>query len=68
MKLAFVTPRYGREVVGGAELGARLLAEHLAALDGWTVDVLTTGARDAWTWATEYPAGPAHERDRKSVV
>ncbi len=61
MKLAFVTPRYGREVVGGAELGARLLAEHLAALDGWTVEVLTTCARDAWTWANEYPAGTAHE-------
>jgi glycosyltransferase involved in cell wall biosynthesis len=61
MKLAFVTPRYGREVVGGAELGARLLAEHLAALDGWTVEVLTTCARDAWTWANDYPAGTVFE-------
>ena len=38
MKLAFVTPRYGSDVFGGAEMGARMLAEHLAALDGWSVD------------------------------
>ena len=49
MKLAFVTPRYGADVIGGAELGARLLAERLAALDGWSVEILTTCARDAWT-------------------
>ena len=31
MKVAFVTPRYGPEVMGGAETGARQLAEHLVA-------------------------------------
>lgn len=57
MKLAFVVPRYGVEVVGGAELGARMLAERLARRPGWTVEVLTTCARDHMTWADEYPAG-----------
>ena len=61
MKLAFVTPRYGSDVVGGAELGARLLAERLAQLDGWTVEVLTTCARDAWTWANDYTPGRSVE-------
>ena len=61
MKLAFVTPRYGSDVFGGAEMGARMLAEHLAALDGWTVEALTTCARDAWTWANEYEPGTTVE-------
>ena len=30
MKVAYVTPRYGTEVVGGAEHAARMLAERLA--------------------------------------
>lgn len=57
MKLAFVVPRYGVEVVGGAELGARMLAERLVAQRGWPVEVLTTCARDHMSWADEYPAG-----------
>ncbi len=62
MKLAFVTPRYGAEVIGGAELGARLLAERLAALDGWSVEILTTCAGDAWTWANDYAPGRTVEQ------
>jgi glycosyltransferase involved in cell wall biosynthesis len=57
VKLAVVTPRYGPEIAGGAELAARSLATHLAARDGWQVDALTTCARDAVTWANELPAG-----------
>lgn len=57
VNLAFVVPRYGVEVVGGAELGARMLAERLARRPGWTVEVLTTCARDHMTWADAYPAG-----------
>jgi glycosyltransferase involved in cell wall biosynthesis len=58
MKVAFVTPRYGPEVVGGAEHGARMLAERLAAPpDGWPVEVFTTCALDARTWADAYPPG-----------
>ena len=46
MKIAYVTPRYGVEVVGGAEAGARGLAEHLAGDLGWEVEALTTCAVD----------------------
>lgn len=57
MKVAFVTPRYGDEVVGGAELGARMLAERLVAQCGWQVEALTTCALEATTWAESYPDG-----------
>lgn len=57
MKIAYVVPRYGTEVLGGAEYGARMLAERLVARLGWEVEVLTTCALDARTWADEYPAG-----------
>jgi glycosyltransferase involved in cell wall biosynthesis len=57
MKLAVVTPRYGREVAGGAENAARLLASQLAARSDWAVEALTTCARDATTWADAYRAG-----------
>ena len=57
MKVAFVTPRYGTEVLGGAELGARMLAERLAQLDGWHVEALTTCAVDAATWEDAYEPG-----------
>lgn len=60
MRLAFVVPRYGAEVVGGAEQGARMLAERIAA-SGWPVDVYTTCARDSLSWRDEYPAGTARE-------
>lgn len=57
MRVAYVVPRYGTEVVGGAELGARMLAERLARRPGWTVDVLTTCALDHMTWDDHYPEG-----------
>ena len=57
MRLAFVVPRYGLEIIGGAETAARLLAEHLVARGDWSVEVLTTCARDFVTWDNEYPAG-----------
>jgi glycosyltransferase involved in cell wall biosynthesis len=49
-KVAFVTPRYGPEVMGGAETAARQLAEHLTAECGWTVEVFSTCAVDHITW------------------
>jgi glycosyltransferase involved in cell wall biosynthesis len=57
VKLTFVVPRYGLEVRGGAELAARLLAEHLVAGLGWEVEALTTCALDNRTWADEYEPG-----------
>jgi glycosyltransferase involved in cell wall biosynthesis len=70
VKVAYVTPRYGLEVLGGAELGARMLAERLVApppgtdgeggeAAGWEVEIFTTCAVDAGTWADHYPPGTA---------
>jgi len=49
-------PRYGVDVVGGAETLVRGLAEHLAAT-GSAVEVLTTCARDHLSWKNVLPAG-----------
>ena len=56
MRVAFVVPRYGPDVVGGAETLTRGLAEHLAAT-GAPVEVLTTCARDHLTWKNVVPPG-----------
>ncbi|HSE96490.1 MAG TPA: glycosyl transferase family 1, partial [Methylomirabilota bacterium] len=60
MRVAFVVPRYGPDVVGGAETLVRGLAGHLAA-EGTPVEVLTTCARDHLTWRNALPAGTAVE-------
>ena len=57
MRVAFVVPRYGPAIIGGAETAARLLAERLVALRGWDVDVLTSCAEDFVTWDDVYPPG-----------
>ncbi len=63
--IAVVPPRYGPDVIGGAE---KVLADlgHALAARGWEVEVLTTCARDHFTWANEYPAGT--ERDGAVTV
>ena len=60
-----VAPRYGRAILGGAEMHARQLAERLAAA-GHGVDVLTTCAESHYTWANTLPAGV--ERDGELTV
>lgn len=60
LRLAFVVPRYGADVVGGAETLVRGLAEHLAA-SGSAVDVLTTCAQDHLSWKNVLPAGASRE-------
>jgi glycosyltransferase involved in cell wall biosynthesis len=55
VRLAFVVQRYGTEVVGGAELHCRWIAEHLAKRHG--VEVLTTTATDYLSWQNVLPAG-----------
>lgn len=57
MKLAIVVPRYGPGIVGGAETLCRDYALRLRAA-GHDVEVLTTCARDHFTWRNELPAGP----------
>lgn len=54
--IAFVPPRYGPGVVGGAEAVLTEMAHGLAAR-GWDVEVLTTCAQDHYTWANHFPAG-----------
>ena len=57
MKLSFVTPRYGTEVIGGAETAARMLAERLCLRPDWEVEVLTSCAMDHLTWENTVPEG-----------
>jgi len=54
--IAFVPPRFGADVVGGSEAVMREAATGLAQR-GWDVEVLTTRARDHYTWADAYPPG-----------
>src|SRR5436189_877982 len=61
-RLAFVPPRYGTEIVGGSEAVMREAAHGLAAR-GWDVEVLTTCARDHYTWRNEYPEGVTTDND-----
>jgi glycosyltransferase involved in cell wall biosynthesis len=56
-----VVPRYGPTIRGGAETGARMLAERLVADRGFDVEVLTTCALDAITWRDELQEGTSEE-------
>jgi glycosyltransferase involved in cell wall biosynthesis len=58
--MAFVTPRYGAELVGGAEAQVREMALGLAAR-GHHVDVLTTVATDARTWEPALDPSPSQD-------
>jgi len=53
-RVAFVTPRFGADIVGGAEAVARDVALGLIER-GWEVQVLTTCAVNPYTWANELP-------------
>jgi len=55
VRVAFVVQRYGTEVVGGAELHCRWIAEHVAVRH--QVEVLTTTATDYLSWHNVLPAG-----------
>jgi glycosyltransferase involved in cell wall biosynthesis len=55
VRLAFVVQRYGTEVVGGAELHCRWIAEHVA--QSHQVEVLTTTATDYLSWQNVLPPG-----------
>jgi len=51
-----VTPRYGEGVVGGSEAVAREAAHGLAGR-GYDVEILTTCARNHYTWENEFEPG-----------
>lgn len=54
-KIAIIVQRYGKEVNGGAELHAKLLAHQLAKKH--TIEILTTTAIEYNNWANHYPSG-----------
>ncbi|SDZ79694.1 Glycosyltransferase involved in cell wall bisynthesis [Porphyromonadaceae bacterium KH3R12] len=54
-KIAIIVQRYGREINGGAEVHARLLAERLK--EKYDVDVLTSCSLAYPAWDNHYPAG-----------
>ena len=54
--IAVVTPRYGTQVLGGAESGLRSWAEQLAAR-GYTVEALTTCTVNMADWHDHVPPG-----------
>ena len=68
MRLAIVTPWFGREVKGGAEQHAWQLATRLASR-GHKIDVLTTCCRSHQDdWATNHlPAGITDEPERFTI-
>jgi glycosyltransferase involved in cell wall biosynthesis len=55
VRIGFVVQRYGLEILGGAELHCRWIAEHLA--ERHDVEVLTTTATDYLSWKNVLPAG-----------
>ena len=57
---AFVIPRYGRGIAGGAETLVGSLAQMLARR-GDTIEILTTCAKDNRTWENAFPAGTSIE-------
>src|SRR5580700_4205220 len=56
MRICVVSPRYGTEIVGGAESVAREWATHLKDR-GHSVSVITTCALNHHTWSNELPKG-----------
>ena len=59
-RLAFVTPRFGPEIVGGSEAVMREMALGLAGR-GWSIDILTTCSVDHHTWVSTLPPGVTEE-------
>jgi O-antigen biosynthesis protein len=55
-KIGFVGPRYGLEVLGGAERFLRSMAEQLHA-KGYPVEVVTTCSLSMLDWEDHFPAG-----------
>ncbi len=56
-RIGLVVPRYGEDVLGGAEAATRGLAEKIVTTDLADVQVLTTCARNHHTWENELPRG-----------
>jgi glycosyltransferase involved in cell wall biosynthesis len=59
-RIALVCNRYGEGVAGGAEAVVAELGRGLLER-GWNVDVVTSAARDLYTWKNELPEGESTE-------
>jgi hypothetical protein len=55
-RIALVSNRFGEGVAGGAELVLNELGQGLRDR-GWNVDVVSSAARDLYTWKNEFPEG-----------
>lgn len=65
MRFCFVTPRYGKQIAGGAETLVRELASRLAQR-GDQIEILTTCALDNRSWENHF--APGVEVDQKLIV
>ena len=59
-RVGFVTPRYGPGVVGGSEHVMAEAARGLLA-HGYETEIITTCAKDHYTWANDFPAGDSDD-------
>jgi glycosyltransferase involved in cell wall biosynthesis len=59
-RIALVSNRFGEGVAGGAELVLGELGQGLRER-GWEVDVVSSAARDLYTWENEFPEGESIE-------
>jgi glycosyltransferase involved in cell wall biosynthesis len=66
MRLIFVTPRYGADIIGGAERAVREYATRLVPR-GHQVTVHTTTARDHFSWAPATPEGESWDEGVRVV-
>lgn len=57
MKLSFVTPRFGKDIVGGAEFAVAQLAANCGKFGSIEAEILTTTAGDERTWSKKYEVG-----------
>ncbi len=64
--IAFVPPRHGPGVVGGAEAVIGEMASGLVNR-GHSVEILTTCARDHFTWANDFGAGTSRTLDGLTI-
>lgn len=55
-RIAIVPARFGEGISGGAEMVLHEMATGLQGR-GWKVEILTTCARDGYSWHNEYPPG-----------
>jgi len=59
-KIGFVPARFAEDLVGGAEIVMREMAQGLQSR-GWDVEILTTCATDHFSWSNELPTGESVE-------